>query len=94
MTSLRIKIRWFKRNKNSFFYKLFAFIFPLISPTLSFELKMYRIVKINRVKYTIHCGWWNNRNGGIKMSNSAIITLIICVTLIVICTIDYFKNKK
>ena len=51
MTSLRIKIRWFKRNKNSFFYKLFAFIFPLISPTLSFELKMYRIVKINRVKF-------------------------------------------
>ena len=28
------------------------------------------------------------------MSNSAIITLIICLTIIVICIIDYLKKKN
>ena len=46
MTNLELKIRWFKNNKNSFFYKLFVFLIPAVSPTLSLEIQTHKLAKI------------------------------------------------
>ena len=45
MRRLKIKINWFKTNKNNFFHKIISFIFPIFSPSLKRMLKADKLMR-------------------------------------------------
>lgn len=46
MRGLKIRINWFKSNRNNFFHKVISFIFPFFSPSLKQMLKVDKLSRI------------------------------------------------
>lgn len=45
MRALKIRINWFRSDKNNFFHKIISFIFPVFSPSLKLMLKADKLNK-------------------------------------------------